>query len=333
MNKTKTVQPIYCTTLTFKIQVFMIPNVTKFLLDSGDPNEYKKAQKLAREKGSEIWGATTNPTLIAKKLTGTSAPLSVNKKISKEEAFELQKKIVLEIINIVPGAVSAEVYADKKTTSGEMIKQGRIISKWHKRVVVKLPTTIEGFKARTVLRKEYISVNNTLVFSQQQVFAICLHELIIQKEFGPISDLFPPFISPFVGRLDDIEIDGMQLIEHSMKIKKEFNIAIWMLEASVRRLEHMKRGIDSETELITAPLMVYEDWFAQSSNSQEKLNTISYAKNYNQIEYWDYPKELLKIDSIDKFMSAIENKKLDITHNLTEKGVMRFADDWKAIIA
>jgi len=296
----------------------MIPNMIKFLLDSGDPSEYKNAQKLAREKGSEIWGATTNPTLIAKKLAG--------KKISQKEAFELQKQIVMEIINIVPGAVSAEVYADEKTTSGEMIEQGRVISKWHKRAVVKLPTTVEGFKARNVLRKEGVPINNTLVFSQEQVFAICLHELIIQKEFGPASNLFPPFISPFVGRLDDIGIDGMQLVEYSMKIKKEFDIAIWMLEASVRRLEHIKRGIDSGTELITAPLKVYQDWFNVTSSMSD-------IKKYNQIEYWNHPKELLKIDSIDKFMSAIENKKLDITHNLTEKGVMRFADDWKAIIA
>lgn len=303
----------------------MIPNMTKFLLDSGDPNEYKKAQKLAKEKGTEIWGATTNPTLIAKKLAG--------KKITQKEAFEFQKQIVMEIIDIVPGAVSAEVYADEKTTSSEMIKQGRIISKWHKRVVVKLPTTIEGFRARTVLRKEYVPINNTLVFSQQQVFAICLHELIIQKEFCPTPDLFSPFISPFVGRLDDIGIDGMQLVEYSMKIKKEFNIAIWILEASVRRAEHMKRGIDSETELITAPLKVYQDWFSMRSIEQEKLNTTSYAKSYNQIGYWNYPEELLKIDSIDKFMTAIENKELDTTHPLTEKGVMRFADDWKAIIA
>ena len=77
-----------------------------------------------------------------------------------------------------------EVYADEKTTAAEMIKQGQEISRWHKRVFVKLPTTVEGFKARTALRQANIPVNNTLVFSQEQVFAICLHELIIQKQPG-----------------------------------------------------------------------------------------------------------------------------------------------------
>ena len=66
-----------------------------------------------------------------------------------------------------------------------------------------------GFIARTILRKEKIPVNNTLVFSQAQIFAICLHEHIIQKLYGPTNELFPPFISPFVGRLDDMGTDGM----------------------------------------------------------------------------------------------------------------------------
>src|ERR1700719_1712375 len=116
--------------------------MTKFLLDSGDPDEYKEITSLAKEKGYELWGATTNPTLIAKKLAG--------QKITSEEAFALQKKIVFEILDIVPGAVSAEVYADDKTTAEQMVEQGRDIAKWHERIFVKLPTTIEGFKARTV---------------------------------------------------------------------------------------------------------------------------------------------------------------------------------------
>ncbi|MDO8657725.1 MAG: transaldolase family protein [Candidatus Levybacteria bacterium] len=299
--------------------------MTKFLLDSGDPKEYKEIQDLARRNKSEIWGATTNPTLIAKKLAG--------KKITQSKAFELQKKIVLEIVSILPGAVSAEVYANEKTKAREMIKQGREISKWHKRVVVKLPTSIEGFKARSALRQENIPVNNTLVFSQEQVFAICLHEKIIQNTTGPTTDLFPPFISPFVGRLDDIGIDGMMLIENSMKIKKEFNIAIWMLEASVRQVEHIKRGLQTGTELITCPSKPYNEWFSLSKKELENLNPVSYAKEFKAIDYWNPPKNLLEIDSIKKFMQALESGKLNIHHPLTEKGITRFADDWKAIIS
>lgn len=112
---------------------------TKFLLDSGDPDEYREIAKLAKDHGSELWGSTTNPTLIAKTI--------LNKKFTQDEAFQLQKEIVLEIVRLLPGAVSAEVYADESTTADEMIAQGREIATWHQRVVVKLPTTLEGFKA------------------------------------------------------------------------------------------------------------------------------------------------------------------------------------------
>ena len=200
--------------------------MTKFLLDSGDPDEFRLISNLAKENNSQLWGATTNPTLIAKKLSGPSTSLrGNNKKLSQKEAFQLQKQIVLEILDLVPGAVSAEVYADQKTKASEMIEQGKEIAAWHRRIVVKLPTTIEGFKARTQLRKNGIMINNTLVFSQQQVFAICLHEQIIQREFGPITPKangWQCFVSPFVGRLDDINQNGMQLVENSMKMKNEF---------------------------------------------------------------------------------------------------------------
>lgn len=300
----------------------------KWLLDSGDPDEYREIAKIAKAKGEELWGSTTNPSLIAKKLAG--------KKISQKEAFALQKEIVMEILSIVPGAVSAEVYADEKTTAQEMIEQGREITTWHKRVIVKLPTTIEGIKARTALRKEKIPVNNTLVFSQQQIFAICLHEQIVQKIYGPIDDLFPPFISPFVGRLDDIGEDGMQLVEHGMKIKKLFStslpastLAIWMLEASVRSIAHIRQGLVAHTELLTAPASLYKEWFVKDEKEQGKATNHS---NLQAIPYWSPSQELMEIDTIDTYMDALKTKKIDITHPLTDKGLVRFAKDWKAII-
>lgn len=306
-------------------------NVTKFLLDSGDPNEHKEIAKVAKDNGSEIWGSTTNPTLIAKKLAG--------KKITQKEAFNLQKEIVLEITSIVSGAVSAEVYADQTTTAGQMIEQGRDIATWSPHVIVKLPTTIEGFKARTVLRKENIPTNNTLVFSQQQIFAICLHEQIMQKTFGPLQKMWPPFISPFAGRLDDIGEDGMSLVENGMKIKKEFMIplptgplAIWMLEASVRSIQHMRRGIAAKTELITAPAKTYREWFSLPKQDREKPET-AVDPSLKKPEYWIAPEPVKSISTVEEFTNAIETHTLDIRHLLTDKGIMRFADDWKAIIS
>ncbi len=303
---------------------------TKFLLDSGGPLEFKEISELAKKHDSEVWGATTNPTLIAKKLAG--------KKVSQKEAFELQKEIVLQIIDIVPGAVSAEVYADEKTPASLMIEQGKEIATWHQRVVVKLPTTIEGFKARTELRKTQIPVNNTLVFSLPQIFAICLHEQIMQKNYGPFSNLWPPFISPFVGRLDDMEENGMDLVDHGMKIKKQFILTLpdtalpmWMLEASVRKLEHIKLGIDLQTELITAPAKVYREWFSLSKQQQEEL-TSGYTQVLKPINYWTPSLDVGAINTVEKFMAAIESGPLYIRHDLTDKGITKFADDWKAII-
>lgn len=301
--------------------------MTQYILDSGDPDEYRAITTLAKEHHEVLFGATTNPTLIAKKLE--------NKKLSMEEAFELQKQIVMEIVNIVPGPVSAEVYADETTTAEQMAEQGREIATWHERVVVKLPTTVEGFKARTALRREKIPINNTLVFSQQQVFAVCLHERLIERETGvenpePVEG--PPFISPFVGRLDDRGEDGMALVEHAMRLKRTHNFTPLILLSSIRRLEHIKRGLDCEVDLMTSPGKVYQKWFALSDEQKAVIDTKPYTSNLTPLTYWEPDPELLEIYSIDSFMEALEAGVLDISHDLTNTGLTRFAQDWKTII-
>lgn len=293
---------------------------TKLLLDSGDPIEYKEISDLAKRNGTEIWGSTTNPSLIAKKLSG--------EKVSSQQAFELQKQIALDILKLVPGAVSAEVYADENTKAEEMIEQGKDIATWHKRIVVKLPTTFEGFKARTALRNKKIPVNNTLVFSLAQIYAICLHEDIMQKKYGPINNIYPPFISPFLGRLDDIGENGSDLLAHGMKIKGMVKSKLWMLEASVRSVEHFKKGFEVGSELITAPAKAYREYFSLPAMNHEPSSIV----NLKSIPYWQPSQELLEISSIDDFMSALESEKLDINHQLTDKGLVRFAQDWKAIL-
>lgn len=296
--------------------------MTKFLLDSGDPDEYRKIAELAKNNNSQLWGSTTNPTLIAKKL-GT------DKKYTREEAFNLQKEIILQIVQIVPGAVSAEVYADKDTKASEMIEQGQEIATWHDRVVVKLPTTVEGFKARTELRKLGITTNNTLVFSQEQIFAICLHEHIVQKQFGPFEEDFPPFISPFVGRLDDKGENGIDLVRNGMKIKALFKGSnLWMLEASVRSLEHIQDGIDANTELLTAPAKIFEQWFSRPYDT----SSASISSSLKPIPYWQPTAELLKISTLDEFNYILATHTLNISHPLTDAGLERFAQDWQRIL-
>lgn len=295
---------------------------TLFLLDSGDPQEYKTLSEKARRAGCEIWGSTTNPSLIAKKLAG--------RKVSREEAFRLQKEIVFEILSLVPGAVSAEVYADQNTKASEMIEQGMDIGSWDKRVIVKLPTNLEGLRARTELRKNKIPTNNTLVFSAQQIFAICLHEKLCQKEYGPIDSLWPPFISPFVGRLDDLGENGMDLIKNGMEIKSEVGASLWMLEASVRNAEHIAQGEKLGVETITAPANILEGWF-DTSGGEERGNK-TYVQNLKEIASWRIPEDLKEIDNLDDFFTKVKDHTIDINHPLTEKGIARFANDWQAIL-
>lgn len=293
--------------------------MTKFLLDSGDPIEYREISQLAKEKGSELWGATTNPSLIAKKLAG--------KKVTQQEALQLQKDLVMEILEIVPGAVSAEVYADNNTTAEQMIEQGKDIATWHERIYVKLPTTIEGFKARTELRKLGIAINNTLVFSQEQIYAICLHEELIRQTFNPKPNQWPSFISPFLGRLDDRGEDGLSMLKHGMELKNsnfDPNIS-WMLSASIRNTYHVQQTIAVNCEIMTAPAKVYKDWFQ---------NNISQAvPNLKEIPVWTPSDEVKKIQTIEDFTNAIETNVLNIHHDLTDQGIEKFTIDWKAIIS
>ena len=300
---------------------------TKFILDSGDVMEYKEIKHLARQGNSELWGSTTNPSLIAK----SAEHILQGKKLTMEEAFDLQRKIVAEILHIVPGAVSAEVYADRETKAEEMIKQGREIARWDSRIVVKLPTTIEGFKARTILRQESILTNNTLVFSQEQIYAICLHEEIIQRNFTPQSK-WPPFISPFVGRIDDHEFEGMDLVREGMRLKKLFNTPLWMLEASVRKIDDIREGIGLHTELITAPAKVYREWFSLTESQRSEVKHVSDEEILNSIPEWKPPIEFLTTSSMDDFYRLIESGTLNINHPLTDSGIARFVNDWKAIL-
>lgn len=301
--------------------------MTKLLLDSGDPLEYKDIKDVAQTHGSELWGSTTNPSLIAKKLAG--------KKLTPQDAFKLQKDLVMEILGIVKGAVSAEVYADKTTSAHDMIVQGMDIASWHDRVVVKLPTTLEGMKARTALRKKGITINNTLVFSQQQVFAITLNEKLLMQENGPTTSGYPCFISPFVGRLDDIGQNGMSMVRNSMNMLAQYypdNDLVWMLIASVRSLEHYKASLESKTDLITAPAKIYAQWFGLSPEEQKAVDYGAYEKTLTPVTPWSPHENILNITSTDQLMDAMTSGKLDITHELTTAGIDKFVQDWKAIL-
>ena len=162
-------------------------------------------------------GVTTNPTLVAK---------------SGEEHHSL----IRSICEVVKGPVSAEVLA---TSSEEMIKEARVLSGLHPQVVVKLPLTKPGLVATACLSEENISTNLTLCFSALQALAA--------------AKAGATFVSVFVGRLDDIGVDGMEMISQVEHIFSQYQIKTKVLMASVRHLSHVLAAAETGADIITIP--------------------------------------------------------------------------------
>jgi transaldolase len=167
-------------------------------------------------------GVTTNPSLLAK------------------EGVSLEKRIK-EIAKIIDGPISAE--AVSKDAKG-MIEEGRKYSKWAKNVCVKIPMNEEGLKAVKVLSKEGIKTNVTLIFSAGQA-------LLAAKNGAT-------YVSPFVGRLDDVSEDGMALINEIVIIFKNYDFKTGVIVASVRHPRHVIDGALMGAEIATIPPEVFD---------------------------------------------------------------------------
>src|SRR5437868_14413240 len=170
----------------------------KIFLDTANLDELRKGAEWGI-----VDGVTTNPSLIAK------------------EGRPIEEQIA-KICEIVDGDISAEVVA---TVAEEMIREGRLLAKIHKNVVVKVPLTRDGIKACSTLSKEGIRLNVTLCFSAAQA-------LLAAKAGAYI-------ISPFVGRLDDIGWDGIHLIKEILQIYGNYGIKTNVLAASLRTSIHV----------------------------------------------------------------------------------------------
>jgi transaldolase len=170
-------------------------------------------------------GVTTNPSLIAK------------------EGAEFKKRIV-EICEIVKGPVSAEVTA---LDPEGMCAQGRELAKLHPWVVVKVPTTKAGLKAARILVSESIHVNVTLVFSPAQA-------LLVAKTGAT-------YVSPFLGRLDDIAHVGMDLVRDIVTIYHNYGFKTQVLAASLRHPLHVVDAAKAGADVATMPYKVFEQLF------------------------------------------------------------------------
>ncbi|HEY5561326.1 MAG TPA: fructose-6-phosphate aldolase [Clostridiaceae bacterium] len=165
----------------------------KIFIDTANVEEIRKASRLGI-----LDGVTTNPSLIAR------------------EGRDI-KEVIEEICGIVDGPISAEVIS---LIAGEMIKEGRELSKLHKNIVIKIPMCQEGLEAVSVLSKEGIKTNVTLIFSAQQ-------GLLAAKAGAS-------YVSPFLGRLDDIGNGGLPIIQDLAQIFDYYGIETEIISASIR---------------------------------------------------------------------------------------------------
>ncbi len=192
----------------------------KFFVDTANIEDIKKANDMG-----VICGVTTNPSLIAK---ADGRP---------------QEEILKEIASIVDGPISGEVKATTVDAEG-MIKEGREIAKLHPNMIVKIPMTVEGLKATKVLASEGIKVNVTLIFSANQA--------LLAARAGAA------YVSPFLGRLDDISQPGIDLIRDIAEIFDVACIETEIIAASVRNPIHVTDCALAGADIATVPYKVIE---------------------------------------------------------------------------
>ncbi|OAA89986.1 fructose-6-phosphate aldolase [Clostridium ljungdahlii] len=167
-----------------------------------------------------ICGVTTNPSLIAK------------------EGRDF-KEVVKEITTIVDGPISAEVIS---LESKKMVEEARELVKIHKNIVIKIPMTVEGLKAVKILSKENIKTNVTLIFSPGQA--------LLAARAGAT------YVSPFLGRLDDIGMNGIELVEQISAIFKIHDIKTEIISASIRGPLHVINAAKAGSDIATVPYKV-----------------------------------------------------------------------------
>lgn len=186
----------------------------RFFVDTANTEDVKKANDMGI-----ICGVTTNPSLIAKEGRNFS-------------------EVIKEIASIVDGPISGEVKATT-TDADHMISEGREIAAIHPNMVVKIPMTAEGLKAVKVLNAEGIKTNVTLVFSAAQA--------LLAARAGAA------YVSPFLGRLDDISMPGIDLIRDIMEIFTQHGIETEIIAASIRNPIHVIDCAKAGADIATVP--------------------------------------------------------------------------------
>ena len=188
----------------------------RIFLDTANTDQIRQGVKMG-----VVSGVTTNPTLVSK------------------EGLADYEAVVKEICSIVPGPVSAEVLVEGVEP---MIEQAREIAAWAPNVVIKIPATAVGLEVISVLAKEDIKVNMTLCFSLNQAL------------LGALAGA--TYVSPFVGRLDDIGHDGMELVRDIVDVFEYYRLTTEVIAASIRHPEHCVAAAKAGAHIATVPYKV-----------------------------------------------------------------------------
>ncbi|BCX14111.1 MAG: hypothetical protein KatS3mg085_643 [Candidatus Dojkabacteria bacterium] len=280
---------------------------TKIFLDSGDPNVTRELL----DRKIKLDGQTTNPSLVAS--NPKAKLLKKGQKLTSRDLINFYKEIVQEIDEILPGKpISVEVYADLKTKANEMVEQGVNMSHWARNVHIKVPANLEGLKAARELVSMGIKVNITLVFSLEQAYGVAL--VTKHAKRGDV------FISPFVGRLDDKGLDGVDLV---LKIKKLYQINqisnVLILASSIRNLQVFNFFLNQKMDLITAPKDIIADYFLKNQNFEPEKNFLQ-----SRIALKKFDLDHLKVSN------SLEN--LNLENQFLIDGITKFTNDWNNLL-
>ena len=190
----------------------------RIFLDTADIDEIRQAARWGI-----VSGVTTNPTLLSR------------------GAGRSHEAIIQDIADLVDGPISAETVS--RDTEG-MLTEARRFAAWHPNVVVKVPSTSDGWAAVKQLQREEIRTNVTLCFSANQAL------------FAALAGAY--IISPFVGRLDDISEDGLQIVREIVEIYRQHHLSTLVLAASIRSPRHITEAARAGADIATVPFRVLE---------------------------------------------------------------------------
>lgn len=274
---------------------------TKILVDGGDPQETRQIKNLV----GFVDGQTTNPSLIANS-PEIKELLAAGHKLSEDEELAEYRKIVQQISPLVGEAgVSIEVLAGRKSTAQEMYAQGKEMYSWIPNAYIKYPCTAEGLQAAQMSVQQGLRVNLTLCFSQQQAAAVYAATKGTRE---------PAYVSPFVGRLDDIGQNGMDLVKNAERMLAHGDGHLLVLAASIRNLEQLLCCFWLNVDLVTAPAKVLKLWAEKAFPMPDA--GFQYLSSAKAIPY----EELNLAQPWEKF---------SIEHELTTKGLEKFAADYR----